>query len=86
MKRLAQLVDIHFQNIKTLYLKRGILKDLKDFQNLVSFNLSLASDVPGPGNYSPKNNLSPNGSYVLSTNKSNGKRMFLKSYRNSFVD
>jgi hypothetical protein len=45
-----------------------------------------ATDVPGPGTYRPKNDLEGSGKYVLSNNKSNGKRMILLSKRGSFVD
>lgn len=44
------------------------------------------TDVPGPGTYRPKNDLSGEGNYVLSQNVSSGKRMMLKSQRDSFVD
>lgn len=46
----------------------------------------LATDVPGPGSYKPKNDLSASGDYVLSNNKSSGHRKLLLSARSSFVD
>jgi hypothetical protein len=46
----------------------------------------LVSEVPGPGSYNPKNDLSADGDYVLSNNLSAGHRKVLLSARNSFVD
>jgi hypothetical protein len=44
------------------------------------------SDVPGAGVYHPQNDLSNEGKYVLSKNKSAGKRKFLDGRRLSFTD
>ena len=45
------------------------------------------TDAPGPGTYRPVNDLNGKGHYVLSNNKSAGKRMMsMTSKRNSFVD
>lgn len=46
----------------------------------------IATDVPGPGIYKPKNDLSPEGHYVMSKNKSAGKRTFMEGRRQSFID
>ena len=48
--------------------------------------INLATDAPGAGTYHPQNDLSSQGKYVLSKNVSDGKRMMLKSDRDSFVD
>lgn len=42
--------------------------------------------MPSPGIYNPQNDLSPNGKYVLSKNKSAGKRTFMDGRRQSFID
>ena len=44
------------------------------------------SQVPGPGNYQPQNDLSGEGHYVLSKNVSAGKRSMLMGRRQSFID
>lgn len=49
------------------------------------FNKSM-TDVPGPGNYQPKNDLSNEGKYVMSKNVSSGQRKFLDGRRLSFTD
>jgi hypothetical protein len=46
----------------------------------------VATNVPGPGTYHPINDLSNSGNYVLSINKSDGRRAVLLSHRDSFVD
>lgn len=48
--------------------------------------IDLATDAPGAGTYHPQNELSSEGKYILSKNVSAGKRMMLKSDRDSFVD
>lgn len=50
------------------------------------FLLNLATDVPGPGNYKPQNDLSSEGKYVLSKNVSAGKRKFMDGGRLSFTE
>ena len=42
--------------------------------------------MPGAGNYTPNNNLSNEGKYVLSKNQSAGKRKFMLGRRESFTD
>lgn len=74
------------QSSKTQNRRYGIQNPPKDSQNQVKRLSFLATNVPGPGSYTPKNDLSAEGSYVLSNNVSAGKRMMLKSERDSFVD
>lgn len=50
------------------------------------FLFNLATDVPGPGNYKPQNDLSSEGKYVLSKNVSAGKRKFMDGGRLSFTE
>jgi len=42
--------------------------------------------VPGPGIYTPRNDISPEGRYILSRNVSAGKRTFMDGRRTSFTD
>jgi hypothetical protein len=44
------------------------------------------SFVPGSGAYNPNNDFSNEGKYVLSKNKSAGKRKFMLGRRESFTD
>lgn len=58
----------------------------KRFNKSSIFYNDAATDVPGPGDYKPQNDLSSEGKYVLSKNVSAGKRTFMDGRRLSFTD
>lgn len=58
----------------------------KRFNKSSIFCVYSVTDVPGPGNYQPKNDLSNEGKYVMSKNVSSGQRKFLDGRRLSFTD
>ena len=84
--RTWQKSDRKVLSVEPSQLKGCLLPQGQEIQQFWYKYKHAATDVPGPGNYKPQNDLSREGKYVLSRNKSAGKRAIMDGRRQSFID